>query len=415
MNFSEKRNILLLCALLFFFLAGESIILPILAPTLAEPVCDKLDMLANASKQLHNLAYGAALGVFPVCLFFAAPIIGSLSDNYARKPLIIAAVAGAFLSYILQGLAMQYMLFLPFFVGRAVAGLTTGVDGVIQAYLLDNCPAEKRAKYLSYTLFAMSIGLFVGPMFAAALIDPHSTEPLSWSVPFYGLAAVFLVILIPVIYFLPKRSKNALANKKTKLDWLAGIKDLKSSWREVDLRKLSIPFIIVNAAFGCYMASSAVWVEKSLGFNMREISLFFSVGGVASFFTYGLFAPKLIGKFGAQNVAKYSAVLIGVATFAMLVLRMGALPYVFMAFNFAGISLFYLSCIDIYSGLVSAQRRGWMLSVASSLWGLAQGLGLALSGFICAYIGAFGGMVFCGIFALFSYYIFPNLTLKERD
>ena len=56
-----------------------------------------------------------------------------------------------------------------------------------------------------------------------------------------------------------------------------------------------------------------------------------------------------------------------------------------------------------------------MLSVASSLWGLAQGVGLALSGLICAYIGAIGGMVFCGVFSLFSFYIFPKLTQNAHD
>ena len=128
MNFSEKRNILLLCSLLFFFLSGESLILPILAPTLAEPICDKLDMLANSSKQLHNLAYGAALGVFPVCLFFAAPIIGSLSDNYARKPLIIAG----------SGISQKYAVFVVYF---------TGVGNAIYAFFAVFCRQSRCRAY----------------------------------------------------------------------------------------------------------------------------------------------------------------------------------------------------------------------------------------------------------------------------
>jgi len=51
------------------------------------------------------LVYGALLSAYSLFQFLAAPLIGSLSDKFGRRPTLILSQAGTFLSWIIFGAA----------------------------------------------------------------------------------------------------------------------------------------------------------------------------------------------------------------------------------------------------------------------------------------------------------------------
>ena len=108
-------------------------VIPILAPTLATPVSAAHDMLPGFSAEIHKLCYGISLAVYPVAVFFCAPILGALSDKIGRKPVLIYALAGTIAGSLLQGVGMEILSVCMFLLGRALVGATAGIDGAIQA------------------------------------------------------------------------------------------------------------------------------------------------------------------------------------------------------------------------------------------------------------------------------------------
>ena len=126
-----------LLAILFFHMICESMVIPVLAPTLASPISEAHDMLLGFSPRLHKFFYGISLAIYPIAIFICAPVLGSLSDTIGRKPVLTAALIGTVAGSIAQGFGMEFLSLPIFIVGRILVGATAGVDGVIQAALLD--------------------------------------------------------------------------------------------------------------------------------------------------------------------------------------------------------------------------------------------------------------------------------------
>ena len=86
--------------------------------------------------------------------FFFSPILGSLSDHYGRRPVILLACFGLGLDYILMALAPNLWWL---FAGRIISGITASNVSTSYAYIADVTPPEKRAA--SFGLLGAAFGL----------------------------------------------------------------------------------------------------------------------------------------------------------------------------------------------------------------------------------------------------------------
>lgn len=169
---------------------------------------------------LWNIIGGLSSG----CLF-CAPILGALSDKIGRKPVLIYALAGTIAGSLLQGVGMEILSVCMFLLGRALVGATAGIDGAIQAALLDRCSTEKQKNfYLGATLLAMSVGFIAGPAFAALFINESSSQ-LAWSMPFFATAAAFVLMVAVLAKSMPGKMRK-IRGELARFNWLAGLGDI---------------------------------------------------------------------------------------------------------------------------------------------------------------------------------------------
>jgi len=103
---------------------------------------------------------GLLIGAFSAAQLVSAPWWGKLSDQFGRRPLLLAGLGASVVSYVVFAFATSFWLLLA---SRIVQGLGGGTVGVVQAYVTDLTPPDDRAKTLGWLSAATSLGVVFGP------------------------------------------------------------------------------------------------------------------------------------------------------------------------------------------------------------------------------------------------------------
>lgn len=110
--------------------------------------------------------YGWLVGVYALMQFVGSPILGSLSDRYGRRAIILIATAGSALDYVIMANAPTLSWLV---IARIIAGFTGGVLATANAYIADVTPPEKRAGAFGLLGAAFGIGFIIGPALGGLL------------------------------------------------------------------------------------------------------------------------------------------------------------------------------------------------------------------------------------------------------
>ncbi len=140
--------------------------------------------------------YGAALvSTYAIVQFVFSPIIGTLSDKYGRRPILLFSLLGFAIDYIFQALAPTYSLL---FVGRLIAGITGASFTTGAAYIADISTPETRAKNFGMIGAAFGLGFVIGPALGGLLAG--------WGLraPFYAAAILCFINLLYGYFVLPE-------------------------------------------------------------------------------------------------------------------------------------------------------------------------------------------------------------------
>lgn len=380
--------------MLFLHLLCESMVIPVLVPTLASPISAEFDMMAGASAALHKFFYAFTIAAYPVAVFLCAPVLGAVSDAAGRRGVLLLTVAGAAAGCFLQGLALEFMSLPLFLFARIAVGATAGVDGVIQAAMVERCETqEKKNAYLAATLLMMTLGFIVGPAFAACFINEGASS-FVWSIPFFITALLFLICLIPMYKNLPK-PKGAIPSAKG-FDWFKGLRDILELGKIKEASRLLAIFTFSQVAGGCFSAVLPLVLAEDYGFSAKQIGYFISVQSVFIGIIFGFAGPWLLKKFSARAVLRFAMV----ATFLGVLYPLadfGKWIWALTALQALGFPLGYYSILAEFSNAAEDNRRGWILSVISSMWGLTVGAGLLLSGLVIMFSNTAALLVCAGL------------------
>src|SRR6476646_10856135 len=163
------------------------LIMPIL-PKLVESFVD--NDTASASR-----IFGLFGTAWALMQFIFSPLLGSLSDRFGRRPVILLSNFGLGLDYILMALAPTWHWL---FVGRVISGITAASISTAGAYIADVTPPEQRAAKFGLLGAAFGAGFVVGPALGGLLGD------ISPRLPFWVAAGLSLTNGLYGLFVLPE-------------------------------------------------------------------------------------------------------------------------------------------------------------------------------------------------------------------
>jgi DHA1 family tetracycline resistance protein-like MFS transporter len=266
---------------------GIGLIFPIL-PRLLESV---------AHTQNTAPIIGIMIALYAVMQFIFAPVLGALSDNLGRRPVLLISLVGAAINYVAMAFAPQLWMLL---LGRAIAGLTSANMSVAMAYVTDISPEDKRARRFGLFNAMFGAGFIVGPVLGGLLGD-------YWlRLPFIAAAALNAGNLLLALFVLPE--SHTPARQKIDLAALNPLRPLRWVFSMKGLVPVVLVFFILAATGEAYGTCWALWGFDAFRWNGFWIGL--SLGTFGACLTLAqAFLPGPATKYlGERN-----AVLVGIA------------------------------------------------------------------------------------------------------
>ncbi len=362
---------------------GFTIIAPVV-PFLVQPY------ISNPGDQA--IVVTLLMSVYAVCVFFAAPGLGALSDRYGRRPLLLVCLLGSAIGYIVFGVGGALWVL---FAGRIIEGITGGSISTIFAYFADIIPREQRTKYFGWVSAVVGVGTILGPTLGGLLAHFGN------SVPFYFGAGITLVNVVFGFFYMPESLDKKDRLKEIAFARLNPFTQLVNLLSMKNLSRLLISAFLLWIPNGSFQAIFSQFTIDTFSWKPAIIGLMFSIMGFQDIFSQGFIMPKLLKILSDKQIAMLGMVseIIGYGLIAASTLFTFYPLFIVGMFIFGfGDSIFGPSFNGMISKSVDSSEQGRIQGGSQSIQALARIIGPVIGGSIYVSLGhaapAFMGVIF---------------------
>jgi DHA1 family tetracycline resistance protein-like MFS transporter len=235
------------------------------------PVLPRLviEFLGGDNAQAATI-YGLFGTVWALMQFVFSPVVGSLSDRFGRRPVILLSNLGLGLDYIFMALAPTLGWL---FAGRVISGITSSSIATAGAYIADVTPPEERAKRFGMLGAAFGFGFIAGPAIGGLL------GSIDLRLPFWAAAALSLANVAYGVFVLPESLPR---ERRAPFTW----RTANPAGAVTMLRADVVLFGLAVAAFLSRVAHDALpstfvlfatyrygWDERMIGFTLAGVGV----------------------------------------------------------------------------------------------------------------------------------------------
>jgi len=248
------------------------------------------------------------LAAFSLAQLVSAPFWGRFSDRYGRRPALLVGLASSAVAFALFGLANSILLL---FVFRLIQGAGGGTTGVVQAYVSDAVPPEKRAEALGWISAATNAGVMIGPALGSL-----AAKHLGSSGPGF-VAAVFCTLNALAAWKWLPESKREDAPRASTAPAAPRQPLLRSVFKVLSDPGSPVSLLIWIYAVGmlAFMGMNgvlALYLGKAYGVTKETIGYFYSyIGAIGIVMRAVLLGPTVrrFGEIGVTRMGSLSLVL----------------------------------------------------------------------------------------------------------
>lgn len=326
------------------------------------PVLPRLLMTVGRIDLPQAIEVGAWMGLaIAVATFFAAPVLGNLSDRFGRRPVLLIALAGLAVDYLLLAIAHTLPLI---FIGRVLSGAFGGSYAPAQAAIADITPPDQRARRFGLVSAAFGVGFVLGPALGGLL------GSLGDRAPFYAASAL---AALNFVYGLTIFPETLAPERRRGFDWRRAnpFGALAAARAAPGMVGVSVVLIFWQIASLVYPLTWAFYGIARFGWSNLMIGASLAAVGVviaASQMTLIGPAVRRFGERDAATIGLLSAVT-GFVLYAFITETWAA----FAALLFiAGQSLVQPSLMAMLSRRATAETQGEVQGIAAMALGIGS-------------------------------------------
>ena len=387
----EKKALPAALFTVFLDAIGVAILIPIYA---ALVLPGKFQIIpAGWSIRDGYVMVGWLTGIYSICTFLAAPVLGQLSDKYGRKVILASSLAGTSVGYALFAVGIITKNIPLLFLSRGIDGITGGNIAVARAVISDVSAPEHRTRNFGLVGAMFGMGFVLGPYLGGrlssasvpfinvfglhALTTPHWFSP---AVPFWFATILAFANTLLVLFKLPETLKEKI---HAKLHWSQSFRNIKAGLSMPRVKTLFPVNFLFTAGFTFFTTFFGFSMIKRIpGFTPANVADYFSLIGIWIAVFQAVLIPKLgkilsnmqVLRFSMFGVAAVLPIVLSVHTTTQAILVSPLIP-LFVALTMA-------NSIALLSSVADPRLQGEVMGVNSSFEALAQGIPAVLSGYI---------------------------------
>jgi DHA1 family tetracycline resistance protein-like MFS transporter len=373
----KRSPLIVIFTTVFIDLVGFGIVIPVL-PFYAEGT------VFNATPRTVGLLFAS----YSIMQLIFSPILGSLSDKYGRRPVLLLSIIGTGIGFLVIGFARTVWML---FAGRILDGITGGNISTAQAYIADITTKENRAKGMGLIGAAFGLGFIFGPAIGGILSR--------WGihVPFFFAASLCFANAI-LLYFRLPETVTADHPARESASGGRSFRHVLASLKEPRLAFVLVIYFLFIVAFSIMTTSFSLYTMFRFGYDAQHTGYLFAYVGLIAVIIQGGLIGRLVKRFGELPLVMFGAFCFAISLFAVPFVgpAAGGLAGLLIGGGVfsMGNSLATPALTSLASKSVGPAQQGVVLGVTQSTASLARAVGPSLAALLIsssiAHLGADG-------------------------
>lgn len=357
-----------------------ALVFPFLAPLFLD--VDNGVLPPSCPYRFRQILLGALLTTYSIVQFFAAPLLGALSDRIGRKKILLLAFSGNFLGYIFSGIGVSSKQVFFLFLGHFVAGLTGANIAVTNSAVADISSKETKARNFGIISMALAIAFIVGPYLGSLLSRLPSAQNMQYALLFFLSAGLTLLNILVLLFFF----KESLQQKRqTPLQLFGGLKNIQQAFRSPDINRLYLVIFLLAFGWTCYSKLFPAYLIERFHLTQEQIGFFFSYFGIWSVVTQSIVLQFVSRWLSPVIILKIATLLLALSLPLLLLPQNMQQIYYLLPFVAISQGLIQPNSTAIVSNAVHSDVQGETLGIVQSVQSLSKSIAPLVAGIFAAF------------------------------
>ena len=269
-----------------------TVLIDMLAIGLIIPVLPAMIGSFASSQADQAYWYGVVAFAFGFANFLGSPIVGALSDQYGRRPVLLLGFLGLGVSF--YGTALASALWMIIAV-RIMGGAMQSNATIANAYVADITAPEDRAKKFGLLGAMVGVGFIIGPVMGGLL------GAINLHLPFFAAGTLAMANFVYGYFVLPE---SLATDKRKPFSWKAA-NPITSVRAMAQLKGVgALVGVVAFSGLAQFMlyTSWVLYTSFKFGWGPLENGWSLAVVGIVSVIVQGFLMGRLLKIFSAQKL-----------------------------------------------------------------------------------------------------------------
>ena len=228
---------------------------------------------------------------FAAMQFLFGPTLGSLSDRYGRRPILLISLVSMGCAKILMAVAGTIWILL---LGRIVAGTAAATQATASAYMADISDPDQKAKNFGRVGAAFGIGFVLGPALGGMLAE------FGTRAPFYAAAALAFGNALLGYFVLTETVDDRI---RRPFEWRRAnpLSALLAVSKLPGLQSLLLVMFLYYVAVAVYPSVWPFFTAERFGWSPQMIGLSLAIFGLSYALVQGVLVQPAINRLGHRG------------------------------------------------------------------------------------------------------------------